>query len=443
MGLDLHDAEDIVQGFIADRILEHDLLGRADHHRGRFRSLLVSSLENYVFDQIRRKRIESSPVRTATGQDENSDSEWPWDQEQASVNPFDVAWARQVLEKTMAKMREECRQGGQADRWRLFEVRVIQPLWHGRPEPTCEELVQAFGFDSPRQASNALITAKRHFRRVLEETVAEYVCEGEDVTDELNQLASVVSEAGPLELDFSSMDCAESVASGAHLPSISQSNLSGDSALWGRLLGIDDVPTHPWSAAELSAIWQEQLMHPMESTAAPTSGTATVGNLLHDQSPSLELLRHLKGAARDRMREEAVPIEVAWALYFSAIAAAYVRHGVRISRLDSNLLGEGFQMLSRLPWLDGSTRGLGSLALSRLNGSEGSDTESGSDDALERDQKLAVLKDEQLRCIAEWKLRGHTHREVAQKIGCSLRSVERKWAQIQELWRTLPTNLVG
>ena len=46
-------ADDLLQSFLADKILEDDLIRRAEQGRGRFRSFLVSSLDRFVADRHR------------------------------------------------------------------------------------------------------------------------------------------------------------------------------------------------------------------------------------------------------------------------------------------------------------------------------------------------------------------------------------------------------
>jgi RNA polymerase sigma factor (sigma-70 family) len=53
-------------------------------------------------------------------------------------------------------------------------------------------------------------------------------------------------------------------------------------------------------------------------------------------------------------------------------------------------------------------------------------------EALE--QRLAALTDPELRQIALWRLEGFTNREVAEKLDCTDRSVERKLERIRRLW---------
>ena len=47
---------------------------------------------------------------------------------------------------------------------------------------------------------------------------------------------------------------------------------------------------------------------------------------------------------------------------------------------------------------------------------------------------LGALSDDTQRHIATWKLEGYSNEEIAKKLGCSLRSVERKLALIRQKW---------
>ena len=49
-------------------------------------------------------------------------------------------------------------------------------------------------------------------------------------------------------------------------------------------------------------------------------------------------------------------------------------------------------------------------------------------------RRLASLPDETLRSVAQWKLEGYSNEEIAAKLDCSPRSVERKLSIIRGLW---------
>jgi DNA-binding CsgD family transcriptional regulator len=45
-----------------------------------------------------------------------------------------------------------------------------------------------------------------------------------------------------------------------------------------------------------------------------------------------------------------------------------------------------------------------------------------------------MLSDQSLRQIAIWKLDGYTNQEIAERLGCALRTVQRKLERIQAYW---------
>ena len=84
-------------------------------------------------------------------------------------------------------------------------LRLAQPLFDGAATPTYDELLAEFQFDSPQQASNALITAKRHFQRVLCDVVGEYVEHEQDIAHELADLHAIAGTAGTLGIDWQAL----------------------------------------------------------------------------------------------------------------------------------------------------------------------------------------------------------------------------------------------
>ncbi len=54
------------------------------------------------------------------------------------------------------------------------------------------------------------------------------------------------------------------------------------------------------------------------------------------------------------------------------------------------------------------------------------------------EQLLATLGEEPLRQVARYKLEGFTNEEIAQKLDCTVRSVERKLHRIREVWAPRP-----
>ena len=183
-------ADDLLQSFIADKIIQGQLLGQADPQRGRFRTILLTALDRYAVSLYRRdaaqKRapdggfvaLEDFDVAAGGGASVGSEG--------------DVEWARQVIAEALRRAKAECASGGRAACWGMFDVRVVGPLLRGEEPPPYEELIRRFGFESPLQASNALTTAKRIFSRTLREVVGEYA----NPETELAELRAILSQAG-------------------------------------------------------------------------------------------------------------------------------------------------------------------------------------------------------------------------------------------------------
>jgi DNA-directed RNA polymerase specialized sigma24 family protein len=55
--------------------------------------------------------------------------------------------------------------------------------------------------------------------------------------------------------------------------------------------------------------------------------------------------------------------------------------------------------------------------------------------ADEYDRLLTLLGDDQLRAVARWKMEGYSNEEIAAKLGCVLRTVERKLHAIRSIWQ--------
>jgi len=95
---------------------------------------------------------------------------------------------RQVVDLAVKAMEKECAAEGRDDVWAIFSSRLLGPMLTGdEPEPY-GELVARLGLESPSQASNLLITAKRMFSRNLNAVVLETVADPAEAEDELREL---------------------------------------------------------------------------------------------------------------------------------------------------------------------------------------------------------------------------------------------------------------
>ncbi len=108
---------------------------------------------------------------------------------------FDLSWAREVLREAVGRMQVECGASKRPDIWGVFDGRTLGPALRQEPPVPYDQLVRAFNFVSPYQATNVLITANRMFVRVLRSVVAEYEDDA-DVDAEIADLRRIMSTAG-------------------------------------------------------------------------------------------------------------------------------------------------------------------------------------------------------------------------------------------------------
>lgn len=187
------EADDLLQSFVAAKVLEQNLFRRADRGQGKFRTFLLSAPGNFLVDAVRARNAKKrSAGRDAVPIDEQRDEVVDPREEPSAA--FDAAWARQVIDRAVDLARQACDADGRADVWGVFQARVLDPALHGAEPVAYDVLVRQFGLASPDQASNVLVTGKRIFTRALRQAVGEYAQDG-DVEQELQELKAILARA--------------------------------------------------------------------------------------------------------------------------------------------------------------------------------------------------------------------------------------------------------
>jgi hypothetical protein len=362
--IEAHRAEDLLQGFVARQVLQRELLAKADATRGRFRSFLLKSLQNYVFTELGK----SGPKEVAL------DLQSPGG---AACDVFELEWARQVLQETLRRMKRDCARDGQTARWELFVCRVVLPTLTDSPSPAYQALIQRFAFRSPEQASNALVTAKRQFERTLRAVIAETENAADDakIDAEIADLCRTLQNAGPLGVDWDRVLIAGPQGqSQERLPEVDESH-PGELAC---LLSVRGTPEGNWQPAELADLLRHCLETPVgqylgiDTSPGPNrefgadtpsehrAVSMTLGELFLAACPPLGLLVALKRHARRLTSPGAsdVPAGIHRCVYFASIAAAMVRHRERISKSDPEVLRAAFEEQLGEKWIEDWLRGL-------------------------------------------------------------------------------------
>jgi DNA-directed RNA polymerase specialized sigma24 family protein len=363
-------ADDLLQGFAVDRVLEERFLGHVDRSRGRFRSFMLRCLENYWIDHCRGRREPRSL-------DEAKEDQLPA-REAESPDVFDVAWARQVLSAALRQMWENCQRQRQVAIWGIFERRVLRPTLSDAVAPSYDRIAAELGFTSEQQAANALVTAKRQFRRALEDVVGEYVKNKADVPTEIIELRVILSIAEPGDASPAAIPSGtgDRPATDSSLPlgGFDESTFpavlnESKPSLLARLFGVEEGRELVWEPFDYENMLARLLKMPLaealpgidhrtiasaaESTPGATPGSLSLSDVFTAPAPSIELLRAIKDWSRrsTRTKDSPLPLDVASLLYFASIAAAKVRRGEWISKLDPAIFQRGVEMFLGEVWV--------------------------------------------------------------------------------------------
>jgi RNA polymerase sigma-70 factor (ECF subfamily) len=188
--VDPHQAEDLIQGFLLSRVLEADLIRKADRRRGRFRSYLLTSLDRYMANEHRGARAQKRGGGQRVDLDEAADAV---DGDPSPARNFELAWAQQVLREAVKRMRDHCDRTGRPELWGIFEARVLAPTLEAAEPVPYEQLIIRYSLHSADQAANLLATAKRTFTRAMRSVIAEYETEESAIDAEIDELRAALA----------------------------------------------------------------------------------------------------------------------------------------------------------------------------------------------------------------------------------------------------------
>ena len=189
-----HDAEDFVQGFCL-HLQEKNALAKADPRRGKFRTFLLTSLQNFLSNQQARSRAQKrGGGREIIFLDSEEASARYRLEPVDRLTPeaiFDTRWAHAVLEETLAGLRADFVERGKG---RLFDG-LASFLSADEPAHSYQQAATRLGL--PLSAIKTSVHRLRQdYRAKLREEIARTVFTPEEVDDELRYLRKVLVTAG-------------------------------------------------------------------------------------------------------------------------------------------------------------------------------------------------------------------------------------------------------
>ena len=196
-GYSVEDAQDLTQDFFL-AILKNDWLQHADRNRGRFRSLLLKSLQNFLVNAAEKShtRKRGGNVEFVSWHDWMSETspELPISGATLESLPperlFDLTWAATVVERALQRLREECESRG-----KLWLFQALSPhLTEERDEASYANLSAELGI-ADTAVKKQLHNMRQRYRSLLRAEVSQTVENPADVDDEIRYLCASLATA--------------------------------------------------------------------------------------------------------------------------------------------------------------------------------------------------------------------------------------------------------
>jgi DNA-directed RNA polymerase specialized sigma24 family protein len=186
------EAQDLVQGFFA-HLLEQKTLSRANQEKGRLRTFLLGSLQNFLFNEYDRARalkrggghkivsidehlpeVEASMMDTAYVSDSRS---------------YDLVWASHIVKRAWQHLENEFEAEGKAE-----SLEVLRPFVAGgeRTPPNQEDAAAKLGVPIATLRT-WLSRLRQRYREALRMEVASTVSDPADVDQELHYLYQILT----------------------------------------------------------------------------------------------------------------------------------------------------------------------------------------------------------------------------------------------------------
>jgi RNA polymerase sigma-70 factor (ECF subfamily) len=185
------DAQDLVQGFFA-RLLEQNTLSHADRQKGRLRTFLLGSLENFLYNEYDRARA----LKRGGGRQVLSIEEHLPEAEAAMLATvhlsdagcYDLVWASNIVSRAWKNLQNEFEAEGKAE-W-LEELRPFMAGGSAKP-PSQEEAATRLGVPIATLRT-WLSRLRQRFRESLRAEVGTTVSDPADIDGELRHLYQIL-----------------------------------------------------------------------------------------------------------------------------------------------------------------------------------------------------------------------------------------------------------
>jgi RNA polymerase sigma-70 factor (ECF subfamily) len=185
-----HDAQDLTQEFFA-RLLQRPFLSRVGPEKGRFRSFLLASMNNFLANEWDRARAvkRGGRVNIISLDDESTESRYI-QEELPDLNAerlFERRWATVLLEGALARLQAESATAGKS---LLFDA--FKGYLEADPMPgDYQRLAATLGWTQGAVAV-AVHRLRARYRELVAEEVAQTLAHPQEIEDEMQRLMAAL-----------------------------------------------------------------------------------------------------------------------------------------------------------------------------------------------------------------------------------------------------------
>ena len=189
------DAEDLVQGFFL-HLVEHKTLSRVDRSKGKFRSFLLASLQNYLSNEADRARCLK---RGGKAEFVHLDLEGAEDRYRLepvdALTPekiFDARWAMALIGEALNRLDREYVSQGKATIFQALRA-FLDPI-NTKSLPSYEEVAAQLAV-SVGSAKTLIHRLRKQYTAFVREEISRTVANSADVDAEIHQLCEALIAA--------------------------------------------------------------------------------------------------------------------------------------------------------------------------------------------------------------------------------------------------------
>ena len=194
-GHSTHDAQDLTQGFFL-HILEHRALSGVDRLKGKFRSFLLASFQNYLLVEARRaQRLKRGGQCQFIFLDlETAENRYRYEPADflTAEKIFEARWALTLLEQAMTRLGQEYLARGRGP---VFDIlRAFVGITETKPEGSYEGAAKALGV-GVGTVKTFIHRLRKRYLEVVREEVARTVSDPAEVEGEIRALCDALVAA--------------------------------------------------------------------------------------------------------------------------------------------------------------------------------------------------------------------------------------------------------